>query len=99
MNDSKSLYTKTNIKCSQNKTENGNTFIAYSAEIADMAQIRQVMRILYDNKDVETAISNSVAYRFRKGDKLVERWEDDGERGAGRAIMEVLHAHAVDNMI
>ncbi len=89
----------TNIKYSQSKTENGNTFIAYSAEIADMAQIQQVMRILYDKKEIETTTSNSVAYRFRKGDKLVERWKDDGERGSGRAIMEVLHAHAVENMM
>ncbi len=37
MSDSESHYTKTNIKCSQSKTENGNTFVAYSAEIADMA--------------------------------------------------------------
>ncbi len=78
MSDSES-----NIKCSQSKTENGNTFIAYSAEIADMAQILQLMRILYDKKEVETATSNSVAYIFRKGGKLVERWEDDGERDAG----------------
>ncbi len=79
MSDSESHYTKTNIKCSHSKTENGNTFIAYSTEIADMVQMRQVMRILYDKKWVETATSNSLAYRFRKGDKLVERWEDDGE--------------------
>ncbi len=57
------------------------------------------MKILYDKKEVVTAISNSVAYRFRKGDKLVERWEDDGERGAGRTIIKVLLAYAVDNMM
>ncbi len=50
-------------------------------------------------KEVETTTSNSAAYRFRKGDKLVERWEDNGERAAGRATMEVLHTYAVDNMM
>ncbi len=70
MSESESSYTKTNIKCSHSKTENGNTFIAYCTEITDMAQIRKVMRILYDKMEVETATSNSVSYRFRKGNKL-----------------------------
>ena len=87
------------IKCSETMTDSGNTFTAYSAVIVDMPQMRQVLRALYSKQNVEKATSNSVAYRFRNGAKLVQRWEDDGERGAGKAIMEVLQARSVENIM
>lgn len=88
------------INSSNPKIIDGNVFTAFSARVNDVTEVRQVIRSLYSiNENVENATSNTVVYRCRSGPKLVQRWDDDGERGAGKAVMEVLQSQNIENVV
>ena len=39
------------------------------------------------------------AYRIRSGEKLREHFEDDGEFGAGRPLMDLLREYSAQNIL
>ena len=38
-------------------------------------------------------------YRFREGQRVIENWDDDCEKAAGRAIIEMLQKSDIGNIV
>ena len=70
-----------NVKKSYVYKDNGNIFTAYAAVVNDRKDVRKVVQYLYNKPEVVDATTNSVAYRLKEGDRLVEIWHDDDEMG------------------
>ncbi len=52
---------------------------------------------IFTDHRVARATHNIYAYRIKLGERLVEHYEDDGEYGAGRRLLELLRKEDVMN--
>lgn len=80
--------------------DNGNRFIGHAVPVESLKQVRrsivEVMRI----NNITSASHNIYAYRFTSPDGSThEGSDDDGEFGAGRALLKTLSDNEVTNTL
>ncbi len=75
----------------------GNRIVAYAAKVESRKDVRNAVQCLYS--EIKTATTNTVLYRYHDGGRIVENWDDDGEKGAGKAVTEMLRAFNVTGVV
>ena len=77
----------------------GSRFQASRVEIDDPSDVTPALQAVYADPQVAGATHNIYAYRIRSGEKLHEHFEDDGEFGAGRRLMDLLRENDAENIL
>lgn len=78
-------------------TDRKSTFQAHACPVLSVEDVRSFLAILLDDRKIERAIHNMLAYRI-VGDFTVKDNDEDGEDGAGSKmsqLMELTHAENV----
>ena len=66
----------------------GNKFLSHACKIQSKQEVRKVMHMI--SSQIETSSSDVFVYRFNDGNRIIEAWEDDGEKSTGREILEIM---------
>ena len=84
-----------NIYTTRPVTDNGNSFVAYSAAINSKPDAKFIIDMVKGMQSASPANHLVVAYRFAygNGSSVLEYASDDGEYGVGRNILEKLRSH------
>ena len=77
----------------------GNSFQGSAIRIKSPDDIIPGLHAIYADSRVARATHNIYAYRLVTQESTVEHFEDDGEFGAGRRIMELLRQNNVENTL
>lgn len=78
-------------------TDRKSTFQAHSCPVFSMEDVRSFLSILLDDRKVERAIHNMLAYRI-VGDFTVKDNDEDGEDGAGSIMSHLLELTHAENL-
>lgn len=79
-----------------------SVFQAHCAFVYSKKQVEQVVSSLLENSKVANATHNMIAYRLRSADTrnaLVSDCDDDGEKAAGKHILQVLEMLGCENLL
>jgi hypothetical protein len=94
------LASRPNIVVGSELALNGSTFQARCANVNNVKEARQLQSRMLNNDDLLDATHNVLVYRIRSAnDKVIEKVDDDGERGAGRRIMKILQDNNIYNIL
>ena len=85
------------VKRSPPKTYNDSTFQGSKLSISDTDSIVPAIYALNTDTRTAQATHNIYAYRIRSGDTYIEHFEDDGEYGAGRRLLQMLQQKDISN--
>ena len=76
----------------------GSSFQAHIMTVNKQEDIIPALHALYADKRVALAEHNTYAYRLKHGNEYLEHFQDDGEYGAGRMLLEVLKNSSEENV-
>ena len=80
--------------------DNGNRFSSHACSVSSVKQVNQGLREILRMPKVSSATHNVYAYIFTNADGVIhEGSDDDGEHGAGRALLQELKDHNVSNCV
>ncbi|XP_048727016.2 protein IMPACT-B-like [Ostrea edulis] len=80
--------------------DNGNRFTSHATKVSSVKQVNQVLRDIFRISKVSSATHNIYAYIFTNEDGVMhEGSDDDGEHGAGRALLQKLKDRNVSNCV
>ena len=81
-------------------TDRKSVFQAHLAVISEAGDVDAVLAMLGErNKKVVTATHNMLAYRVRGRNGVLQDADDDGEKGAGKVVLQVLRGLKVVNVV
>lgn len=78
-------------------TDRKSTFQAHACPVTCVEDVRSFLAILLDDRKIERAIHNMLAYRI-VGDFTVKDNDEDGEHGAGNKLSELLELTHAENV-
>lgn len=79
-------------------TDVGNKYSATAAEVDSYAKVRSFYKKVVGDPECAREDHKVIVYRFRdKSSKIHEDYQDDGEYGAGRKMLKVMHHNNVEN--
>ncbi|XP_056014725.1 protein IMPACT-B-like [Ostrea edulis] len=80
--------------------DNENRFTSRTTKVSSVKQVNQSLRDIFRIPKVLSATHNIYAYIFTNADGVVhEGSDDDGEHGAGRALLQELKGQNVSNCV
>ena len=97
--DTMEMATKLILKHAPPSTYNGSTFQGHHRSIQSQDDIVPVLHALYKDPRVARAKHNIYAYRLQVGNNVLEHYEDDGEYGAGRRVLQLLRDNNITGKI
>ena len=74
-----------------------SSFVGHYVPVSDQDKIVPAIQSVYSDTRCARATHNMYAYRIRHGGTVTEHYEDDGEYGGGRVLLNLLRDHDVDN--
>lgn len=80
------------------KYEN-TTLQGHAAPITAQEDIMPAIHAIYGDIRVARATHNIYAYRLKHGDQVAEHYEDDGDHGAGRHLLNLLRELSITNQL
>jgi hypothetical protein len=75
----------------------GSSFQGSKVKVDHPNDVIPAIHAIFTDHRVARATHNIYAYRIKLGERLVEHYEDDGEYGAGRRLLELLRKEDVMN--
>lgn len=91
---------KMSISTGNTIEDKGNHFASYSSSADSLRQVRMSIINIMRQQGVSSASQNIYAYRFKSSDGIIhEGSEDDGEVGAGRALLRTLAENDIQNSV
>lgn len=78
-------------------TDRKSTFQAHACPVTSVEDVRSFLAILLDDRKIERAIHNMLAYRI-VGDFTVKDNDEDGEDGAGSKMSQLLELTHAENV-
>lgn len=91
---------KMSISIGNTIEDNGNRFASYASTADSFRQVRMSLINIMRQQCVSSASHNIYAYRFKSSDGTThEGSEDDGEVGAGRALLRTLTENDIQNTV
>ena len=91
---------KTTVSSGKQIEDNGNRFTAHATTAESFKQVRGALIDIMRVSTVSSASHNVYAYRFISSDGTVhEGSDDDGEHGAGRALLNSLKDSELQNVV
>lgn len=90
---------KMKVKRAQPKTVSNNTFQASITNVNNINDVIPALHAVFMDHRCARASKNMYAYRIRAGDRMLEYYDDDGEFGAGRRILQELKKNNRSNVI
>jgi hypothetical protein len=77
----------------------GSSFQGSSVKLSNTDHVVPALHAIYGDTRVARATHNIYAYRIVSGDRTIEHYEDDGEHGAGRRLLDLLRDKDVNDRI
>ncbi len=96
------LAATTRVKRSPPNTHNKNTFQSHMASVDSQDKIIPALHAIYKDNRVARATHNTYAYRIQGGGggaQVIEHYEDDGDYGAGRKLLQLLQDKNITNQL
>jgi hypothetical protein len=81
---------KLNVKHTAVTAKNGGHFQGHTVQIDSPDQVVPAMKAMYSHSHIAGASHVSYAYRTGREGYHISNWEDDGEWGSGKRIMEAI---------
>ena len=75
-----------------------NKFQAHATSIKSREDVRNFQKKLYADGEIKTATHNILAYRYMDNGKVEENCDEDGERGVGYRIINLMRSLKVCNI-
>lgn len=77
-----------------------SVFQAHACQVSSLDEVKEVVRIIKENKKTSTATHNVVAYRLSLDSKtMLQDCDDDGETHAGGRLLHLLQVIDVKNVV
>jgi hypothetical protein len=80
-------------------SKNNHHFQAHTVEIKSVDQVIPALKTLCADFSVAGASNMMYAYRVGSDEHSISNWEDDGEWGAGKKIMEAIRSNSSYNVL
>ena len=80
-------------------TDRGSKYSATIAKVSNQEEAKSILLKLKQDKRYKKATHNSYAMRVTQRNQIIDKKSDDGETGAGMAILRVLHRNTLVNVI
>lgn len=87
------------VNSSLPRSYNGSSFRAAKIKIESTDDAISALHAVYADLRSARATHNIYAYRLNSGGKITEHYEDDGEHGAGRKLLNLLQSDHIDNQL
>ena len=97
--DTSEAATNLKVKRAPPKTYNNSTFRGHNVALTDQDDIVPALHAIYADTRVARATHNIYAYRIQSDSGAIEHYEDDGEWGAGRLLLQLLKDHNITNKL
>lgn len=78
-------------------TDRKSTFVGHACPVHSVEDVRSFLALLLDDRKIERAIHNMLAYRI-VGDFVVKDNDEDGEDGAGSKLSHLLELTKAENV-
>lgn len=79
--------------------DRGSRYSATLCRVESLEDVKRMMNRIRKEKRYKTATHNSYAYRMTESTRILDGKQDDGETGAGMAILRVLHRNNMVNVL
>ena len=93
------LQLQDTAKHSPPKTYNNSSFQCHHVAVNTQDDIVPALHVLYADSRIARATHNIYAYRLQNGNSITEHYEDDGEWGAGRVLLNLLKDNNITNRL
>ncbi|XP_019849294.1 PREDICTED: protein IMPACT-like, partial [Amphimedon queenslandica] len=80
-------------------TDRKSTFQAHLAEVHSLDEVRLAVSKLKENRKIEVATHNILAYRFLRDGVQIQDCDDDGENAAGSRLLHLLQITDSQNVL
>ena len=90
---------KMTVKRSVPRSTQGSSFRGTKVDISSTDDVISALHAIYADHRAARATHNIYAYRIKSGDRSIEHYEDDGEFGAGRKLLDLLQSNDVINQL
>jgi hypothetical protein len=87
------------VKTSVPKTYTGSSFRGGKVRVENTDDAVSALHAIYADSRAARATHNIYAYRIVQGEQIIEHYEDDGEYGAGRRLLNLLKTNDVKNQL
>jgi len=79
--------------------DRGSKYSVTVGRVCRGEDVEVFLKRLFEDKKYRKATHNTYAFRLAQGNRIVDSKNDDGETGAGMAILRVLHRNNLVNTI
>ena len=87
------------VKRGPPETFRGSSFQGAQVNIKTTDEVIPAIHAILEERKVGRANHNIYCYRIKRGDKVIEHYEDDGEYGAGRRLLSLLQEQSITNKL